>query len=110
MQMALFTAGFDPDGSRGAELALPDRNPSLDRLDSGPAGGKSLGPMGSGSRDDHRDITHGERANPVAEKHLRVRMGSGEVLCDPGHLLFRHRAVGLVFKPMHSMTLVFVSY
>jgi len=66
--------------------------------------------MGSGGRDHHRDITHHERANPMAEKHLRVRMAPGEVLRDADHLLFGHGAIGLVFQPIHPVALVFVAH
>ncbi len=66
--------------------------------------------MGSGGRDHHRDITHHERSNPMAEKHLRVRMTSGEVRRDPYHLLFGHGAIGLVFQPIHPVALVFVAH
>src|SRR5271169_152090 len=105
-----FSAGFDPYRARRAELAFPDRNPVLDRLDSFPTGRKGLGPMGSGSRHHDGDITHHERANSMSKKHLCVRMTSGEVLRDAGHLLFGHGAVGLVLQPVHTVALVFAPH
>ena len=108
--MALLAAGLDPDGAGGAELAFPDRNPGLDCLDSGPAGGKRLRPMGSGGRDHHGDIAYQESANSMAENDLRFRVAPGEILRDAGHLLLRHGTVGLVFQPIHPMTLVFAAH
>jgi hypothetical protein len=108
--MARFSAGLDPDGAGGAELALPDRNPRLDRLDSSPTGGEGLGPVGSGGRDHHCDITHHESANSMAEKHLCVRMTVDEVPRDAGHLLFGHRAVRFVLQPIHPVPFVFVAH
>ena len=66
--------------------------------------------MGSGRRDDDRDIAYYERANSMAEKNLRVGMAPGEVLRDARHLLFGHGAVGLVFQPIHPVALVFVAH
>lgn len=66
--------------------------------------------MGSGSRDDHRDVTYRECANPMAKKHLRVRMAAGEILRDTAHLFLRHWAVGLVFQPVNPVSLVFVAH
>lgn len=110
MKMAPFSAGLEPDAAGRSDLPLPDRHAGLYRLDSSPAGRKSLGPMGSRSRHDDGDITHLERANSMAEKYLRVWMAAGEVFGDAGHLPFGHGPVGLVFQPIHRMAFVLVAH
>ncbi len=66
--------------------------------------------MGSGSRDHDGDIAHQEGANPMAKKHLCLRMAPREVLGDADHLLFGHGAIRLVLQPIHPVALVFVAH
>jgi len=103
-------AGLDPDGARRAELALPDRNPGLDGLDSSPAGRKSLRPVRGGGGNSHRDFAHPERSNSMTEKDLCLGMSLGELSGDAGHLSFGHRAVSLVFQPVHAAAVVVVPH
>jgi hypothetical protein len=106
----LLAAGFDPDGTRRAELAFPDRDAGLDGLDSSPAGRESLRPMRGGSGNSHCDFAHGERSNSMTEKDLRLGMRLGELSGDAGHLPFGHLSVGLVFQPVHASAVVVVPH
>ena len=108
--MARFSAGLDPEGAGGAELAFPDRNAGLDGLDPSPAGRESLRPMRGGGGDSYRDIAHGERSNSMTEKDLRLGMRLGELSGDAGHLPFGHLSVSLVFQPVHAAAVVVVPH
>jgi hypothetical protein len=110
VSLGLLAAGFDPDGARRAELAFPDRNSGLYGLDSSPAGCESLRPMRGGGGNSHRDFAHGERSNSMTEKDLRLWMRLGELSGDAGHLPLGHRAVSLVFQPVHAAAVVVVPH
>ncbi len=66
--------------------------------------------MGRGSRDDHGDIAYCERSKSMREKNLCLWVGQGEVRGDAAHLPFGHRAVGLVFQPVHPAAFVLVAH
>ncbi len=46
----------------------------------------------------------------MTKKDLCLWMGSGEIPRDATHLPFGHRAVGLVFQPVHLATFVLVAH
>lgn len=103
-------AGLDPRRSARPELLLPDGNAGLDGLDSRPARGKSLVPVGRRGGDGDGDIPDGEAADPVAKGHPGSRMGLLDPGRDPVHLLLCHRDVGRVLQPCHALSLVVVAH
>jgi len=103
-------AGLDPGVSRGAEFPFPDRNTGLYGLDSGAAGRKRLGPVGSGRGDGDGNLADLEGSNSMAENDLGLGMCPSELLRDAGHFTLGHGAIGNVFEAVHASAVVVVSH
>ena len=66
--------------------------------------------MRRGGGNSHRDFAHGKGSNSMTEKDLRRGMRMGELFGDAGHLPFSHRAVSLVFQPVHAAAVVVIPH